>query len=158
MKPRRILALLGLVLVLGVTVLPVLSCRTPELGLVEGRLRDCPARPNCVSSEAPGRPGFVEPLAFEGDPDAAFRSLVAFLEEEPRVSVEEVGDAYVHAVFTTRLLRFRDDVELRLDREAGVVHVRSASRVGYSDLGANQARIESIRSRWNPQAASSATR
>jgi len=54
-------------------------------------------------------------------------------------------------VFRTSVLRFRDDVEFRLDREAAVVHVRSASRIGLSDLGANRYRLESIRKRWDPQ-------
>ena len=53
-------------------------------------------------------------------------------------------------VFISRLMRFRDDVEFLLDREARVFHVRSASRVGYSDLGANAARVERLRALLSP--------
>jgi uncharacterized protein (DUF1499 family) len=117
-----------------------------DMGLVDGRLRPCPKTPNCVCSEDPA--AAVAPLAFEGDPARAFADLVAFLLREPRVELARVEPTYVHAVFRTRLFRFRDDVELRLDPAASVIHVRSASRVGRSDLGANRRRVESLRARW----------
>jgi uncharacterized protein (DUF1499 family) len=113
-------------------------------GLSHGALRPCPSTPNCVCSEGPA--ASIEPLAFEGDPDRAFDSLLEFLSAEPRISdVTRAGD-YAHAVARTTF--FRDDLELRLDREARCIHVRSASRVGYSDLGVNRRRVESIRARW----------
>jgi len=157
MKKRRLLFLLGGLACVVAAALPVLSCRVAEVGLVDGRLRNCPDSPNCVCSVTPDSVAFVAPLAFEGDADAAFRSLIDFLSEEPRVTLEESTDTYVHAVFRTRILRFRDDVEFHLDRGAGVIQVRSASRVGYSDLGTNRARIESIRDRWIPPEGARAT-
>lgn len=120
-----------------------------DLGPVEGRLRPCPARPNCVGSEDPRDDARLAPFAFEGDPDAALRSLVDFLRAEPRVELVTVGEDYVHAIFRSRLFRFPDDVELRLDRAAGVIHVRSAARLGHSDFGVNRRRVESLRSRWS---------
>ena len=120
------------------------------IGLVDGRLRPCPGSPNCVCSEEPGRASAIEPLAFPGDPDAAFRSLIEFLSAEPRAALIRVDGEYAHFVFRTALFGFRDDLELRLDRAAGVIQVRSASRVGYSDLGTNRRRVESIRNRWEP--------
>ena len=118
----------------------------PEVGLVGGALRPCPASPNCVSSEAPeGDPSRVGPLPIpEGmEPEEAFERLALLVSE--RASVRTRTPSYLHAVFTTRLLRFRDDFEARLDAGAGVIHVRSASRLGYSDLGANRRRVEAIR-------------
>lgn len=118
-------------------------------GTVDGHLRPCPAKPNCVCSEDPREAARAAPLAFEGDPAEALRSLVALLREEPRVELVSVGDDYVHAIFRSRLFRFPDDVELRLDPAARVIHVRSAARLGYSDFGVNRRRVESLRSRWS---------
>jgi uncharacterized protein (DUF1499 family) len=54
-------------------------------------------------------------------------------------------DGYVRAEATTRWLRFVDDVELWLDPATGLVHVRSASRLGRKDFGVNRARVEALR-------------
>ena len=146
---RASIALLALVVLVGLSTV-IASCRAGEVGRVDGKLRPCPRPSNCVCSEDENAP--IAPLEFAGDPDRAFQSLVDFLEAEPRVSLQTVEPDYAHAVFKTRVMRFRDDVEFRVDAEQGVIHVRSASRVGYSDLGANRARIESIRERWQPPA------
>ena len=52
---------------------------------------------------------------------------------------------YLHAVASTAFFRFRDDLELLIDPANGVVHIRSASRIGVSDLGANRKRVERLR-------------
>ncbi len=115
----------------------------PKLGLAEGRLTPCPASPNCVCSQDDGD-AKIEPLAFDGEPDAALASL--------REAVAATGgtiDAdeppYLRARYVTPFFGFVDDVEFLLDADEGVVHVRSASREGYSDLGANAKRVERIR-------------
>lgn len=120
---------------------------TPEdLGLVEGRLGACPSSPNCVCSE--DGDASIDPLAYTGDGKVAFRALLALLESQPRVDLVTVEEEYAHAVFRTPLLRFRDDLELRLDSANSVIQVRSASRVGHSDMGANRRRIENLRALW----------
>ena len=124
------------------------SCRAPEVGLQDGRLRPCPSSPNCVSSEPAEERSPTEALAFTGEAGAALERLVALLREQPRAEVVTVTDDYVHAVFRTPLFGFRDDVEFRLDATAGRIHVRSASRVGYSDFGANRRRVDALRERW----------
>ena len=129
-----------------------LSHRPVEVGLVDGRLRPCPPSPNCICSEEGGSESSISPLGFGCAPKAAFLSLVEFLEAEPNATIIDVRDGYVHAVYRTRFLGFADDVEFRLDAEARAVHVRSASRIGYSDLGANRARIDDLRRRWKPPA------
>jgi uncharacterized protein (DUF1499 family) len=137
----------------GGAVMAVACAGIPDdIGLVDGRLRSCPESPNCVCSETPEAESFVEPFAFAGDGPAALESLIRFLESEPRIDVVSRSPDYAHVVFRTAVLRFRDDVELRLDEAAGVIHVRSASRIGYSDLGVNRDRIESIRARWSAPA------
>jgi len=117
-----------------------------DIGLRDGILRPCPTSPNCVCSE--GAEPSIEPLAYTGNGQEAFRSLLDLIESQPRVDLVTVEVAYAHAVFRTPLLRFRDDLEVRLDEPNSVIHVRSASRVGYSDMGANRRRVENLRTLW----------
>lgn len=119
-----------------------------DLGLQAGRLRDCPDRPNCAGSECSESSLRVEPLRATGSLDQTrerLRRVVGGLSGARLIRDE---DAYLHFEFTTRICRFVDDVEFRIDPDAGVIHCRSASRVGYSDLGANRRRLEEIRRRW----------
>ncbi|MEO1135644.1 MAG: DUF1499 domain-containing protein [Pseudomonadota bacterium] len=107
-------------------------------GLADGVLAPCPASPNCVSSEA----GTDEDHAIEPLPLSAWDKLPGVIEEEGgKIIVSQ--EAYIAAEFATPTLGFVDDVEFRLAE--GAVHVRSASRVGYSDLGANRKRVEALR-------------
>lgn len=104
------------------------------------RFDPVPDSPNCVSSRAPSddTTHHVEPL--QGVTlDAVKQAALAM----PRTTLVEEADGYAHIVFTTALLRFKDDLEL--EEEDGVVHVRSASRLGYSDLGVNRKRVEALR-------------
>jgi uncharacterized protein (DUF1499 family) len=110
-----------------------------------GRLAPCPDSPNCVSSEATDEVHAIAANRIQGDATAAWQALESQLAELPRVEVVTNEGGYLHAVFTTRLMRYRDDVEFALDAAAGVIYVRSASRVGYGDMGVNRKRIESIR-------------
>lgn len=114
------------------------------------RLAPCPERPNCVSSLAGDAAHRVEPLPLDGPPEQALARLGEIIEAMPRAAVDEVGEGYLKARFRSRLFRFTDDLELMVDRQAGLIHVRSASRVGYSDLGVNRRRVEAIRSRYRP--------
>lgn len=115
--------------------------------MVRERMQPCPDSPNCVCSK--GDPAdevhYIQPLAFSGDPARAMARLKQIVEGYGRTEIKESEDGYLRAVFTTRILRFKDDVEFELDADAGVIHVRSASRVGYGDLGANRKRVEAIR-------------
>lgn len=126
----------------------VVGCAAPmPAALADGRARlaPCPASPNCVSSEAGDERHAIAALAVRGDVEASWSALVAHLEGLPRVELVRREDDYLHAVFTTRVMRYRDDVEFALDRGSHRIRVRSASRIGYGDMGANRARIEAIR-------------
>ena len=109
------------------------------------RLAPCPDRPNCVCSrdDAPLRHR-VEPLAVAGDPAAAFTRLGSLLAAAPRTVIVTATPDYLHAACRTRL-GFVDDLECRLCPTEHVIHVRSASRLGYSDFGVNRARVEALR-------------
>ncbi len=123
--------------------------KQPETGLRHGRLLPCPVSPNCVcSEEGEDTTHSIEPfpLAEGEDEMLAWRRFIEMLQEAGGVvDVRTQSDIYVHARFTTPWLRFVDDVEARLDMRARVIHLRSASRVGYSDFGVNRARIERLR-------------
>ncbi len=130
--------------------LVALSCsaRPPVTGLYEGRLRPCPAKPNCVCSEDRQVDSWVAPLEFDGSSTQAWEHLKEVLQEMGG-TITRQGDEYIWATFRTKVFRFVDDVEFRMAAEENVIHVRSASRVGYSDLGLNKRRIEAIRSRFS---------
>lgn len=108
-------------------------------------LAPCPDKPNCVCSEARDRQHAVAPLTLRGDPAAAWPAIQEVVGSLPRTRIISSDAGYLHAEFRTRVLRFVDDLELLLDAEARQVAVRSASRVGYSDLGANRKRVETLR-------------
>jgi uncharacterized protein (DUF1499 family) len=119
--------------------------RPANLGVRDGKLAPCPGSPNCVSSqaEASDKTHAIEPLRFTGDPGAAMRKLRTVVEGIPRTTVIESRPDYLYAEFSTPLMGFVDDVEFH--QHGMTIHVRSASRLGYSDLGVNRKRIESIR-------------
>src|SRR5206468_84351 len=87
----------------------------------------------------------VEPLRFTDDPEEAWQRLKAVLASLPRTRIVAATDGYLHAECTSRVFRFVDDLECLLDRDAKLIHVRSASRAGRSDLGVNRRRVEAIR-------------
>jgi uncharacterized protein (DUF1499 family) len=144
------MALLALVLLAvgGLALLSALSNRPDNLGVHAGKLADYPDTPNCVCSNAADDAHRIEPLRFTGPADAAFEKLKRTVASMPGATIVTSADHYLHAEFTSRLFRFVDDVEFLLDADAGVIHVRSASRAGKSDLGVNRARVESIRAKF----------
>ena len=85
----------------------------------------------------------MDPIPFDG-PAAQAHAILLRVLERPRVEVTESTETYVHAVFTTRLMKYRDDVEFLIDPDAHLIHFRSASRVGTSDLGTNRRRMKGL--------------
>lgn len=134
-----------------------LSGKRPNtLGVNNGRLAPCPDKPNCVSSLAGAgegssiddNPRHVHPFRFTGDPLAVIPRLRQIIEDSPRATVVTADERYLHAEFESRLLGFVDDVEFLVMPDQGIVHVRSAARLGYSDFGVNRARVEELRERF----------
>jgi uncharacterized protein (DUF1499 family) len=142
-----------LVAVLAAGQLGFLKGRAPgDLGLKNGQLKPPAMNPNSVSSQARQHPDHpfkayadIAPLAYTGDGAAAFAKAVAIVKATPGVMIIDQKPGYLYAQCETRVLKFTDDLELALDESARVIHVRSASRLGRSDMGVNRARIESIR-------------
>jgi len=126
----------------------VLGCggRMPEeIGVSGGLLAPCPNKPNCVSSFAEDTDHHADAFVITGTPLAAWQGLLTILEAEPNVEIVTNRESYLHAVYTSTLMRYRDDVEFLLREREGEIAFRSASRVGHSDMGVNRERIERIR-------------
>ncbi|TAL09763.1 MAG: DUF1499 domain-containing protein [Porticoccaceae bacterium] len=119
----------------------------PSADFIErGQLAPCPSSPNCVSSLATDDGHRIAPLAVPGDASTQMAALLAVVRDMPRTEIQAQTENYLWVVFSSRLMRFRDDVEFLLGPGDGV-QVRSASRLGYSDLGVNRARVETIRAK-----------
>ncbi|MBI3839081.1 MAG: DUF1499 domain-containing protein [Planctomycetia bacterium] len=122
------------------------ATRPTDLGLVEGHLRPCPNKPNCVSTQAGDDEHKIDPIAFSGTTQQAIERLESVVTNMPRTKIVTSQGNYMHVEFTTLIMRFVDDVEFAIDGENKTIHFRSASRVGHSDLGVNRRRMEAIRS------------
>lgn len=120
----------------------------PQLGVHGGRLAACPDKPNCVSTQAESPDQRAEPISCRGSSPEVLAAVRQVIEAMPGgvVVVEDPAGGYLRAEFRSRLFGFVDDVELLLDPVRNELHFRSASRVGYSDLGVNRARMERFRS------------
>jgi len=118
----------------------------PQLGVGEdGKLQPCPNKPNCVCSQTVEAGHQVQPLVFTGSPEQAWQQLRKILDGTPRLWIVEETNTYLRAEVVTLIWRFIDDLEFLLDGPGQVIHCRSASRLGYSDLGVNRRRIDDIR-------------
>ena len=115
--------------------------RPSNLGARDGRLAPCRRTPNCVSSQADpaDREHFIEAIAFDG----SFADIHAVVAAMPGATLIQADAKYLYAEFRTPLLRFVDDLELV--HAGGVLHVRSASRLGRRDFGLNRKRVEALR-------------
>lgn len=117
--------------------------RPKNLGPQDDRLAACPSSPNCVSSFTVDDRHRIAPLTFSGDPDTEFARLKRILARRNDTKVIEESSDYLRVELRTTL--FVDDGEFLLDRVGLIINVRSASRLGYLDLGKNRSRMEEIR-------------
>ncbi len=123
-----------------------------DLGVNAGRLKPPSTAPNSVSSQASLHAGHpmagsaqIDPLPLRGTPPEAMARLRSVVVAMPGATAVTQRDDYLHVQFRSRWLGFVDDAEFWADPAAGVIQLRSASRIGRNDLGANRARIERIR-------------
>ncbi len=124
--------------------------RPDNLGVRDGRLAPPKPTPNNVNSQTDKRADaahYIEPLRYSGDARKAWAALRKVIDGMPRAKVVTAEPNYLYVEFTSKLMGYVDDTEFYLDEKAGVIQVRSASRLGRSDFGVNRERIESIRAR-----------
>lgn len=110
-----------------------------------GRLSPCPRTPNCVCSQSDSRRHAVRPIAFDDVPSKAMQRLRDAIGALHGATVVTASQRYLYAEVRSRVFGFVDDLEFYCDRRAGLIHVRSASRLGYFDLGANRRHVEAVR-------------
>ncbi len=113
-------------------------------------LKPCPSTPNCVSSREINQAHRVEPLPLLGSAVEGLVAVKRVILAMPRSRITAEGPGFLHAEFRSLIFRFVDDVDIVVDEPAGVIHVRSAARVGSSDMGVNRRRVEEIRARLTP--------
>jgi len=120
--------------------------KTPDsIGIRDGKLSECPDKPNCVSSMAKDKSHMIEPFKYSSDSISAKNAILETIRSQDRAVIITDNDNYIHAEFRSKIFRFVDDVEFLIDDKSKTVHIRSASRTGYSDMGVNRKRMESIR-------------
>ena len=105
----------------------------------------CSESPNCVSSQAPDDAHFVAPFKIVVPVKNAWETLQSLLKNQSRTKLINITENQLNAEVTSLVFRFVDDVQVILNAEEKLIHIRSASRTGYSDLGVNRKRVESFR-------------
>ncbi len=118
-----------------------------DLGVTDGLLKACPTSPNCVSSQAERSDDehYVESIIYRDNRKDVQLSLESFLLNQGNARIVSSTLGYVHLEIKSKFIGYIDDVEFYLPEADSVIHVRSASRVGYSDVGVNRERIEQVR-------------
>lgn len=134
--------------VLLIASMPLLSCsgkRPSNLGVSDSRLTPCPASPNCLSSDDHDSAHKIPPFQLAKPATEVWQVVHELVSELPRTRIVNENSDYLHAECRSSVFGFIDDLELHLRPSAGIIAVRSAARLGYSDFGVNRRRVESLR-------------
>ncbi|MEL7497827.1 MAG: DUF1499 domain-containing protein [Planctomycetota bacterium] len=142
---------LPLVAVAGLYFMSMSANPPSTLGVRNGTLAECPESPNCVATQSGNDSQRMEPVSYEGSSEAIIEKIKSTVETKfARTKLISETEHYLHFEFTSLIFRFVDDVEFLIDDTSKQIHFRSASRVGYSDLGANRKRMQTIVDELNP--------
>ena len=79
--------------------------------------------------------------------DNPFEKIKSIIETTPRTEIVEVDEDYLHAEVTSKWMKYVDDLEVSFLPESNILIIRSESRVGESDLGVNQKRVNLLNSK-----------
>ena len=148
---RLILIIVGFMALafLGTLIWARSSSRPGTLGINNGGLSPCPDSPNCVSSRSSNPEQFIAQFSYDISTEQAQLQLVHILQKMPRANVVTNTPGYIYVESRSMIFGFIDDTEFLFDEEKMVIHIRSSSRLGYSDMGVNRSRIEKIRYQFN---------
>jgi uncharacterized protein (DUF1499 family) len=148
-----ILVSISLVVVVALLVLGYMSHSAEVPGVVDGRLQQCPDKPNCVNSEFESdAEHFVEPLVYSADnAGGQVLSRLKTIIVDMGGNIEIEASDYLAATFTSSIFRFVDELEIRVDSSQKVIHLRSASRVGHGDGGVNRKRVALLKKTFDSQ-------
>lgn len=144
--------LIGLIVLLAIAIrlaIPKLVINPVATGIIGkqtgSHLGDCPGTPNCQGSESSQASHTVDRFGLTQGADKAIETLAGIIESQPGTAIVKKTDRYLHATYTTRIMGYVDDVEFLVSDDKQSVQVRSASRLGASDLGTNAKRVEQLR-------------
>lgn len=118
----------------------------PEASTITGAIEDCGSKPNCVSTKATNPDRRIPVINFNGSPEDFKKYSLGAIQQMPRFKIVSESSNSIAVEFTSLLLRFTDDFNLEYVPATSSIHMRSASRIGYSDLGVNLKRTEQFRS------------
>lgn len=151
MKIFLVLFLLSFVVAgIALFVLSMMSKAGNAPGLVNNKFIQCPDRKNCVSSEDKKNSShYVEPIKCKTPKVADDLKVLKKVIQNAGGLLQTEKDGYAAFTFTSKVFGFIDDLEIRHDEMNKIIHIRSASRVGYSDRGVNSKRVEIIRKLFN---------
>jgi uncharacterized protein (DUF1499 family) len=118
-----------------------------KVGIDNGKLTPCPKSPNCVSTQSPeaDQDHYIKIIELDGSAEDAKNRLISIISSMKRSKITEQNGNYIRTEFKSALFKFVDDVEFYIDETGKEIHFRSASRVGYGDMGVNRKRMEKIR-------------
>ena len=111
-------------------------------------MEPCPSSPNCISTVAEKKRKKLPPLPFKTDVKEDKAAMKKIITTYPRTKLISEREDYLHFQFVTKLGNFTDDVEFYFDGENRLIHFRSASQKGWSDMGANRRRMKRISKEW----------
>ncbi len=109
-----------------------------------GQFSECPEKPNCIFSKSSTALHMIAPLIYQNSFLEAKEKLLKVIKSMPRAEIATNKENFLHVEFTSKIFRFVDDVEFYFNAP-GIIHFRSASRFGHSDMGVNRHRMEEIR-------------
>jgi uncharacterized protein (DUF1499 family) len=124
--------------------------RPKNLGVQSGKLKPCPNKPNCVSSQTETSDShYIAPIVFSGSASDAIARIKKIIAGQERTQLINETPNYLYAEYKSKLMGYVDDVEFFADESAHVIHVRSASRLGYRDFNVNRERIKAIHEQFS---------
>ena len=145
-----IVALLSVTILIRFYILANQSKNGKSPVLIAGRLSPCPDKPNCVNSEFDeDKSHYISHLNYPVEKSEEIMDLVKAVIQEAGGEIQSEQDSYMAFTFTVSIFSFVDDLEIRLDKSKNIIHLRSGSRVGTSDLGVNRKRVELISDLFN---------
>jgi uncharacterized protein (DUF1499 family) len=135
----------GLLAMTVVTIVSYTTMGKTNMDRNHSKLLPCAEKPNCVSSQSENISSYVDPVRYRVSDQKLGRYLKKLIDAMPRTTIVEKDSRYLHVEFRSAVFGFVDDVEFIFGNPPGVLHIRSASRVGYWDFGVNRRRVERIR-------------
>ena len=115
---------------------------------VHGELPEFCWLPNCVNSQSGRGAQASEPIRAGAE---QWQALKARIDRQENWDIKVDDSNFIQAIDETPVMRFRYEDQLQFIPDERLIHVRSASQLGLSDLGANANRVETLRDQVTPQ-------